>query len=284
MASTSIVEALGVSLGPLRSITINLPPKSLLLVTGPPGSGKTLLLEILSGSQPPERGTVKICGLSPVEARRRGLTAYVPASTGWLASVRLRDIPGLVGGDPGEAASIIDSLGLCGYADKRAGEAPRSIALLYLYAAALTAHPRLLLLDTLLENIPCGASATVLSSMKRFMRNGSIVAAVNHPQLYMEAATHILRIRRGVGVSMELYRYAAAAGAPIVIRIAARSIDAVLDAVGGAVAGYMRRRHGLDLLVEPRSLPRIRRALAELRRRGLVRSYGLRGVWLAGEA
>ncbi|MFG0284347.1 MAG: metal ABC transporter ATP-binding protein [Phycisphaerales bacterium JB039] len=47
-------------------------------VLGPNGGGKTTLLKLILGELRPQSGSIEVLGMSPREARRRGLIGYVP--------------------------------------------------------------------------------------------------------------------------------------------------------------------------------------------------------------
>ena len=68
----------------LANISLEVGPGEVVAVTGPTGSGKSTLLKVIAGIIPKLyssfklSGHVSVCGLSPSDAVRRGLVAYVP--------------------------------------------------------------------------------------------------------------------------------------------------------------------------------------------------------------
>jgi len=68
----------------LQGVSLSVREGEVVLVTGPCGSGKSTLLKVLAGIIPHVytgfrvSGTVKVFGLSPLEAAEKGLVAYVP--------------------------------------------------------------------------------------------------------------------------------------------------------------------------------------------------------------
>ncbi|MCH8037088.1 MAG: ATP-binding cassette domain-containing protein [Proteobacteria bacterium] len=47
-------------------------------ILGPNGGGKTTLIKLVLGLLSPSNGRIEVCGLTPTEARTRGLIGYVP--------------------------------------------------------------------------------------------------------------------------------------------------------------------------------------------------------------
>src|SRR5947209_12429202 len=63
----------------LKQITLDVAPKSTLGLIGPNGGGKTTLLRLLLGLHEPTRGSIRIAGLAPRDAVRRGdVIGYLP--------------------------------------------------------------------------------------------------------------------------------------------------------------------------------------------------------------
>jgi zinc transport system ATP-binding protein len=60
----------------LQGVSFSIPQGSIAAIIGPNGCGKTTLLKVLLGLLSPQRGTVRILGKTPQEARREA--AYVP--------------------------------------------------------------------------------------------------------------------------------------------------------------------------------------------------------------
>lgn len=67
----------------LTSISFSVPENSILAIVGPSGGGKTTLADLILGVLPSTPGSVKISGLSPLEAIKKwpGAISYVPQDT-----------------------------------------------------------------------------------------------------------------------------------------------------------------------------------------------------------
>jgi zinc transport system ATP-binding protein len=68
----------GASAPAVDRVTLRVPAGARLGVLGPNGGGKTTLLKLILGEISPQGGSVRIFGLAPAEARRRGLIGSVP--------------------------------------------------------------------------------------------------------------------------------------------------------------------------------------------------------------
>ena len=81
----AVVELSGVSFAyedgrsVLQDVSLELPTGCFASLVGPNGGGKTTLLKLLLGLVTPTRGTVRVLGVAPREARRR--VGYVPQHT-----------------------------------------------------------------------------------------------------------------------------------------------------------------------------------------------------------
>ena len=68
----------------LANVSLEVGSGEVIGITGPTGSGKSTLLKVIAGIIPKlyssfkVSGSVSVCGLSPLDAVRRGLVAYVP--------------------------------------------------------------------------------------------------------------------------------------------------------------------------------------------------------------
>ncbi|WCM55562.1 metal ABC transporter ATP-binding protein [Microbacterium sp. EF45047] len=91
------VDGVGVRYGEvvaLEDVSLRVPFGSVTALVGMNGSGKSTLFKALTGMVRPAHGRVRLDGMTPAEARRRGLIGYVPQSEAvdWAFPVSVRDV------------------------------------------------------------------------------------------------------------------------------------------------------------------------------------------------
>jgi branched-chain amino acid transport system permease protein len=143
----------------LQGIDLCLRRGELLGLIGPNGAGKTTLVNVISGFQPADAGSVwldgeKVSGRSPQELARVGLTRSFQAALPFRELSCLESVAvGAMGVGLGkrraavEAHALLGQLGLSGRARQRAGSLAAGEQRLLGIARALATRPRYLLLD-----------------------------------------------------------------------------------------------------------------------------------------
>ncbi len=146
----------------LRGINITVEEGSTLGLIGNNGGGKTTLLRLILGLLEPQAGTIRIAGLSPRDAVRRGdVFGYVPQNPTVPESfpISVRDVArlGLVGKtgmfrsakreDLAHVDATLDRLGLTELADTPIGDLSGGQQQRVYIARALACRPKLLVLD-----------------------------------------------------------------------------------------------------------------------------------------
>lgn len=143
----------------LRGVDMTLPPGEPLGLIGPNGAGKTTLVNILSGFQAPDSGTlwldgVDVTGWSPRRLARAGLGRTFQAALPFSQLTVLESVAvGAMGVGVGRrdavttAADVLDRLGMLEHAQRPAGLQPPGNQRLLGIARALATKPRYLLLD-----------------------------------------------------------------------------------------------------------------------------------------
>jgi branched-chain amino acid transport system permease protein len=162
--SAGSLRAEGISLGfsglqVLRGIELELPPGEALGLIGPNGAGKTTLVNVLSGFQEPDSGSVfldglDVTGLSPARLVRAGLGRTFQAGLPFAGLTVMESVAvGAMGVGAGHrraldiAADVLERLGLSEQAQSPAGLQPPGSQRLLGIARALATEPRYLLLD-----------------------------------------------------------------------------------------------------------------------------------------
>ena len=146
----------------LRDVNLHVQAGSTLAVIGPNGAGKTTLLKILLGLLGGYTGEVKVAGLTPEAARRRGnIVSWVPqraqqppefpATLAQVVRMGLVGKAGMLGRadrqDIQHARQVLEVLGISQLADRPIGEVSGGQYQRAVIARALAPRPRLLLLD-----------------------------------------------------------------------------------------------------------------------------------------
>jgi len=143
----------------LRGVDLALPPGEALGLIGPNGAGKTTLVNVLSGFQAPDSGSValdgvEVTGWSPARLARAGLGRTFQAALPFTQLTVLESVAvGAMGVGVGRreavgiAADVLERLGMLEQASSPAGLQPPGSQRLLGIARALATGPQYLLLD-----------------------------------------------------------------------------------------------------------------------------------------
>jgi lipoprotein-releasing system ATP-binding protein len=184
--------------GPLRvlsHVSFDLAPGDAAAVMGPSGSGKSSLLYILGGLEPPTSGSLTLDGRNPFQLDAAGLATFRNKEIGFvfqdhclLPQCTVFEnvlVPTLVAPDPAEdgrrAAALIEQVGLADRIDHRpaalSGGERQRVAI----ARALIRSPRLLLCDEPTGNLDRAAAENVASVLLDLHRlKNTILVVVTH--------------------------------------------------------------------------------------------------------
>lgn len=165
MAAAVTIENLDFSYGGqavLRQINLNIERGTTLGVVGPNGGGKTTLVRLLLGLLRPERGTIRVGGLPPAAAVRRGdIVGYLPQhppvpgnlplSARQVVRLGLAGKTGLLRGNSKDdlafADALLEKVGVADLADRPVASLSGGQLQRVYIARALAPRPMLLLLD-----------------------------------------------------------------------------------------------------------------------------------------
>ena len=184
----------------LSEVTLSLEPGDAAAVTGPSGSGKSSLLYVLGGLEPPSSGRVALDGQDPFTLGQAELAEFRNTQIGFvfqdhclLPQCSVLEnvlVPTLVAGDNGSAAraaeierarELIGQVGLHDRIEHRPGELSGGEKQRVAIARALVRKPRLMLCDEPTGNLdPASADniASLLLDLHR--RQHNILIAVTH--------------------------------------------------------------------------------------------------------
>ena len=159
----------------LEQVTLDVPDGEFLGLVGPNGGGKSTLLKLMLGLLEPERGSVRIFGRRPREAR--GLLGYVPQfrtfTRDFPISVgkavlqgrlgRTRRLFGYGADDRAIAARAMADVGIADLAARPLGTLSGGQLQRVLIARALACEPRLVILDEAVSALDKSVEAQVLN-------------------------------------------------------------------------------------------------------------------------
>jgi len=195
----------------LRGITLELPRGEVVGLIGPNGAGKSTLVNVLSGFDRPDEGTVvlgerEITGWSPHRRGRHGLARTFQHSHAFR-SLTVREnveVAALgVGAGPRRAAqradALLEALGLAAYADAPALSLSHGDERRLGVARALATEPRFVLLDEPAAGLP-EAEVPEFAAVVRSLRDehGAGVLLIDHNMaLIMEICDRIHVLDQG---------------------------------------------------------------------------------------
>jgi lipoprotein-releasing system ATP-binding protein len=182
----------------LSGVSFDLAPGDAAAIMGPSGSGKSSLLYILGGLEPPSSGTITLDGRNPFELKPADLAAFRNKEIGFvfqdhclLPQCTVLEnvlIPTLVAPGPEDTArarQLIEQVGLADRIDHRPAELSGGERQRVAIARALVRGPRLLLCDEPTGNLDRAAAdnvASVLLDLHR-AKNTILVVVTHSPQL-----------------------------------------------------------------------------------------------------
>lgn len=203
MTAAAAVVAEGVEVryhgGPqpaVRGAGLSLAPGEGLLVTGPPGAGKTSLLRALMGLVP-AGGAIRVLGAPPGAPATRRRIGYGPGGDGYARDLTLREavaaVAALRGGGPASAAGALERAGLTLVAGLRTErldeEGFRRLSL----AVAVACDPDVLVLD---DAVPLPETIDEVRAARA--RGAAVIAAAEGPAGLAHALGGRLALADGV--------------------------------------------------------------------------------------
>lgn len=186
----------------LRGVELRIPRSSLAVVLGPNGAGKTTLLRCITGIYRVERGSVRVEGLEPHVAARRGLLAYAPDEAGLYPRLTGREHIELVERVYGRLWSRVwdaaDALGLTRVLDRRVSEYSRGMRRKLAMLMALASDAPLLLLDEPLTGLDLASIYAAIEILSGLASSGKTIIATTHEVWLAEKmATHVVVLEEG---------------------------------------------------------------------------------------
>jgi lipoprotein-releasing system ATP-binding protein len=178
----------------LSEVSFSLGPGDAAAIMGPSGSGKSSLLYILGGLEPPSSGTVTLDGRNPFDLDPNALAAFRNRSIGFvfqdhcllpqctvLENVLVPTLVAPARGDADRARALLEQVGLSDRVDHRPAELSGGERQRVAIARALIRQPRLLLCDEPTGNLDRASAASVASLLfDLHHRENAILIVVTH--------------------------------------------------------------------------------------------------------
>ena len=206
---TPLLEARGITVeARLEPTDLNVQAGELIGIIGPNGAGKTSLLRALAGIEL-RRGFVTIDGEAVVTAppsRRMRLLGFLPANRSLVWPISARDVIalGLTEPDTGRIEELLDLLELQAFGDRPVNSLSTGERSRVLFARALAARPRVLLLDEPLSNLdPYWVLRTIEILEQVVAATNCAVLASLHNLEQMRAFSRVLLVDGGRNIADE---------------------------------------------------------------------------------
>lgn len=180
----------------LEHVTLHVSDGITLGVIGPNGSGKTTLLKIMLGLLTPQRGSVRVAGMSPQAACARGdVVGYLPQrhTIDWDFPISARRVVelgftgtrGLLGRptrwQKAHAMELLAAVQMAEHADGPIGELSGGQQQRVFLARALAAGPRILFLDEPMTGVDPAAQEGLMAMLRRIQADMHLtVVMVSH--------------------------------------------------------------------------------------------------------
>jgi lipoprotein-releasing system ATP-binding protein len=178
----------------LSEVSFSLAPGDAAAIMGPSGSGKSSLLYILGGLEPPSSGIVTLDGRNPFALDANALAAFRNRSIGFvfqdhcllpqctvLENVLVPTLVEPVRGDATRARALLEQVGLSDRVEHRPAELSGGERQRVAIARALIRQPRLLLCDEPTGNLDRESADSVASLLLDLHhRENTILIVVTH--------------------------------------------------------------------------------------------------------
>jgi len=168
----------------LRGVSFIVKGENLIILAGPNGSGKTTLIRIMDGELSPTKGYVEINGLSPDEARLKGLFGVMPQEARLYEYLSVKEylyylalLKGLSRNDARrEVNRIIDDFMLSEYANIRIEYLSGGFKRRVLLAQAFIGSPPLVFLDEPTVGLDPEMRVKLWDIIDKYLRENSATA------------------------------------------------------------------------------------------------------------
>ncbi len=205
------LDAAGRSITVLDDVSMELPAKQLLAVTGPSGSGKSTLLAVMAGLERPTAGSVTVNGLDLTSLDEPALARFRLGQIGFvfqafhliptLTALENVAVPSELAGDPdalGRARALLEAVGLAArtnhYPAQLSGGEQQRVAL----ARACARRPAIVLADEPTGNLDAESGSQVMALLRALhQEQGGTLVLVTHDAQLAATADRTIALRGG---------------------------------------------------------------------------------------
>ena len=172
----------------VRDVSLSVAPGEIVGLLGPNGAGKTTCFRMITGTERPDAGTVRLAGVAlgrqPLWRRVRAGLGYLPQKPTGFRGLSVRDnlrIPlDARRGEEGELAALLERVGLVGVADTLAGRLSGGERRRLEIARCLASGPRVMLLDEPFAGVDPVAVADLQSEIRQLAQEGIGILVTDH--------------------------------------------------------------------------------------------------------
>ena len=169
-------------------IDLRIVPGEVVALLGPNGAGKSTTIDMLLGLTPPDEGEVRLWGLPPAQACRRGYVGAMLQTGGLLGGVTVREIVELMCGLTPDSLPIDDVIAtsrIADIVDQRADRLSGGQTQRVRFALAIAGNPQLLVLDEPTVAMDVATRRAFWAAMREWTGRGRTVLFATH---YLEEA------------------------------------------------------------------------------------------------
>jgi len=200
----------------LEGISFHVEPREFVAVIGPNGGGKSTLLKLIMGQYRPRRGSIRVLGKSPREAREE--IGYVPQNTNVNLEFPIRVLDVVMMGNRKRhegrtlterlfpvrytdverrcAYSTLEKVGMAGYMERRIGDLSGGQRQRVMIARSLCAHPRLLILDEPTSSIDVNGQKQIYSLLKELSGEMGVLVVSHDLSVITRYADKVIYVNR----------------------------------------------------------------------------------------
>jgi ABC-2 type transport system ATP-binding protein len=172
----------------VAGIDVRIVPGEVVALLGPNGAGKSTTIDMLLGLTPPDEGEVRLWGLPPAEACRRGYVGAMLQTGGLLGGVTVREMVELMCGlapDPLPIDDVLATARIADITDQRADRLSGGQTQRVRFALAIAGNPQLLVLDEPTVAMDVATRRAFWAAMREWTARGRTVLFATH---YLEEA------------------------------------------------------------------------------------------------